>query len=516
MLGYSNDLNPFGDSNLLTPFVWEKKKEGKQGKKSKKKHKHGSDHDVESDHENKRIELLSEIEKVSKRRQDRENELAEIERLRDEEQRLREMASFGDWQRKEEDFHLEQTKERTKLRALKCHEKYMDTIVRNLLLVETGQRVLQAKAQNMPIDSKDIEFLSIKAELSTPFDIIMSISNLSDLQQLEEELNAHEELDEHKTQHQHLLLWSALRTISLSHRSKLSHPTGEALKSSALHASIVGDVSELLKGKTTIELDALEAEIRLNLQPNQAIDVEYWELLLDEVLLQRAKGYIASFHRATLQQWVDIRTALHQVGVLSNEDRSHDQGQRSQRQASHQSQSVDDLFAQQYIKDAVEREGGNDDDDDDSDAEGRIRVTTSIEETALPAMSYAWGDKFYPRKPRYFNRVRTGWDRTKYNLAHYDRDNPPPKVIQGYKFTIFYPDLLDTTQTPSYKLEACSDESNNEFVVIRFVAGPPYEDIAFKVLNKQWDRHRYAGYLCIFDRGVLQLNFNFKRVFYRR
>ena len=39
-----------------------------------------------------------------------------------------------------------------------------------------------------------------------------------------------------------------------------------------------------------------------------------------------------------------------------------------------------------------------------------------------------------------------GYDWNLYNKTHYDIDNPPPKVVQGYKFNIFYPDLLDKTQ----------------------------------------------------------------------
>ena len=67
----------------------------------------------------------------------------------------------------------------------------------------------------------------------------------------------------------------------------------------------------------------------------------------------------------------------------------------------------------------------------------------------------------------------------RYNQTHYDHDNPPPKIVQarnalapqstgpgsavaseyscvrcagqGYKFNIFYPDLLDKTQSPTYE-----------------------------------------------------------------
>jgi hypothetical protein len=36
-----------------------------------------------------------------------------------------------------------------------------------------------------------------------------------------------------------------------------------------------------------------------------------------------------------------------------------------------------------------------------------------------------------------------GYEWNKYNQTHYDTDNPPPKVVQGYKFNILYHDLID-------------------------------------------------------------------------
>lgn len=51
-----------------------------------------------------------------------------------------------------------------------------------------------------------------------------------------------------------------------------------------------------------------------------------------------------------------------------------------------------------------------------------------------------------------FFRVHTGFEWNKYNQTHYDMDNPPPKIVQGYKFNIFYPDLIDKNTTPEYFL----------------------------------------------------------------
>lgn len=129
--------------------------------------------------------------------------------------------------------------------------------------------------------------------------------------------------------------------------------------------------------------------------------------------------------------------------------------------------------------------------------------------------AYWYHDKYRPRKPKYFNRVHTGFDWNKYNKSHYNSENPPPKQVLGYKFNIFYPDLLDKSQTPTFQLEP-DGSKHGETCIIRFKAGPPYEDIAFKIVNKQWEVAPQRGFKCTFERGVLQLYFNFRRARYRR
>lgn len=135
-------------------------------------------------------------------------------------------------------------------------------------------------------------------------------------------------------------------------------------------------------------------------------------------------------------------------------------------------------------------------------------------EMPLTGKAYLWADKYRPRKPRFFNRVHTGFEWNKYNQTHYDFDNPPPKIVQGYKFNIFYPDLIDKRSTPEYFLEACAD--NRDFATLRFHAGPPYEDIAFKIVSREWEYSHRHGFRCQFANGIFQLWFHFKRYRYRR
>jgi hypothetical protein len=161
-----------------------------------------------------------------------------------------------------------------------------------------------------------------------------------------------------------------------------------------------------------------------------------------------------------------------------------------------------------------------------------------------------WAGDYKARKPRYFNRVQMGYEWNKYNQTHYDHDNPPPKVVQGYKFNIFYPDLIDKAKAPTYKIErengrkrgqSFAPAGEDDTCLIRFIAGPPYQDIAFRIIDKEWDysAKRERGFKSSFDKvsprfpqtavglerilldgsdpantmqGILQLHFQFKKV----
>ncbi|THY76230.1 hypothetical protein D6C86_03196 [Aureobasidium pullulans] len=122
-----------------------------------------------------------------------------------------------------------------------------------------------------------------------------------------------------------------------------------------------------------------------------------------------------------------------------------------------------------------------------------------------------WADTYRPRKPRYFNRVQMGYEWNKYNQTHYDHENLPPKVVQGYKFNIFYPDLVDSTKAPTFRIERENGRKRGESFapagaedtcLIRFIAGPPYEDIAFRIVDKEWDysAKRERGFRSSFDK----------------
>ncbi|KAI9773112.1 MAG: hypothetical protein M1840_008233 [Geoglossum simile] len=150
------------------------------------------------------------------------------------------------------------------------------------------------------------------------------------------------------------------------------------------------------------------------------------------------------------------------------------------------------------------------------------------EEDITASSKPLWANKHRPRKPRYFNRVQMGYEWNKYNQTHYDHDNPPPKVVQGYKFNIFYPDLIDRTRAPTYRIErengrrrgqTFAPAGEEDTCLIRFIAGPPYEDIAFRIVDKEWDysAKRERGFRSSFDKVCARLSSHpLHRVRYRR
>ena len=63
----------------------------------------------------------------------------------------------------------------------------------------------------------------------------------------------------------------------------------------------------------------------------------------------------------------------------------------------------------------------------------------------------------------------------------------------------------DKAVTPTYRLEKAASDADTQVIV--FTAGPPYEDIAFRIVKKPWEFSHRRGFRSTFDRGVLQRAF---------
>ncbi|KAJ8754214.1 hypothetical protein K2173_002114 [Erythroxylum novogranatense] len=548
--GYSNDSNPFGDSNLNEKFVWRKKIERDVVQ--------GAPLDIFSvkAEKQRQRERMAEIEKVKKRREERA-----LEKARHEEEmamlaRERARAEFQDWEKREEEFHFDQSKIRSEIRLREGRVKPIDVLSKHLNV------------------SDDLDI-----EINEPYMVFKGLT-VKEMEELRDDIKLHLDMDR-KTQ-THVDYWEALLVVAnweLAEARKKdavdrARVRGEQLPAEllaeerGLHSSIETDVRDLLEGKSSSELDALRSQIESQMSSGSAKVVEYWEAVLKRLQIYKAKACLKEIHAKMLRKHLQ-RLEPH----LEGDDKVEtDHSLRpSEEESEHDVDDSKTFSPEPMLKEDQEAEEGGsfspellhgDDDEEAIDPEEdratlerkrvavfeekqrRIREAMAskppppednFELKAMKAMGvmeegdavfgtgaevnldsqvYWWHDKYRPRKPKYFNRVHTGYEWNKYNQTHYDHDNPPPKIVQGYKFNIFYPDLVDKTKAPIYTIE--KDGNSDETCIIRFHAGPPYEDIAFRIVNKEWEYSHKKGFKCTFERGILHVYFNFKRYRYRR
>lgn len=509
--GYTATDNPFNDPNLAETFTWKKKEElassttnGKETATTKKKKKKNQD------------DIIAEIEKVRKRRRDYEEQKEEMERIRAEESKMKELEHYDEWAQKEEEFHLQQQKQRSAIRLVEGREKPIDVLAKNLLLfgVSDAEKSDATAAGGGGVKYREKynamdELEHLEAELEEPHVFIQALK-LHELEELLIDVQAFQTL-EREVQHGNNTVqqyWDNLFLVIQAEVEKVRNESkGNQDTEAQTHRAMLQEIQNMFHGQSKLALEKMKNEVQSKVQTcidaggrpvtdasGVIIDMPYWKCVLDELRVHLAKMELSEIHSKMLVSQLE-KLEKRKEELASMPFSVDEQKEEAEAQA-------DEKAYNAMIPKDVDADFGN--------LEEELGLTDELD---LGHASYAWQEKYLPRKPRYFNRVRTGYDWNKYNQTHYDHDNPPPKTVQGYKFNIFYPDLIDKTKTPTFVLEPTKSK---EFCIIRFRAGPPYEDVAFKIINREWNRSRKHGYKCTFERGVLSLYFNFKTHWYRR
>jgi len=336
--------------------------------------------------------------------------------------------------------------------------------------------------------------------------------------------------------------------------------------------SVAGDLDRMLGPKSLEELEKLEKQIKTKLSSNEPIDTDYWSHLLRSLLTYKARAKLRSISQSIVRSRLDgLRkqqaaeaTALkvrlnarlrESDGVVAEDQKAERAGDRHPLDPEpllrlrSEDKSLDALTeaelmtkltqdrqkvlrlgytpnskrmaepgalgpATKRLRTDGDAPGGGTSAAFDREVArglgGNEEIFTTEEEVTTKNRDQ-WAHVHRPRKPKYFNRVVMGYEWNKYNQTHYDHDNPPPKVVQGYRFTIFYPDLVDKIKAPTYKIERESGRrkgqsfapaGEDDTCVIRFIGGAPYEDIAFRIVDREWDysAKRERGFKSSFDK----------------
>ncbi|KAL2261644.1 hypothetical protein VTK26DRAFT_3713 [Humicola hyalothermophila] len=429
----------------------------------------------------------------------------------------------------EDKFVLRQAKKKADIRVRERRAKPIDYLAFALRFIDPDRDVFDD-------DDKDVEIA-----IPAPEALVQGLND-AQLQELIEDIQSYHTLETNTRNKEY---WTALLTLCADRRKKLKPqgPEGRAV------TSVATDVDRILSPKTLEQLEALEQQIKAKLRSDEPIDTDYWGELLKSLLIYKAKAKLkevcAAIKEARVQLLKDRdpekAKALEESNGFANTASgvAPGAGPTASKPAVRPSPST----AVTQSSSGAPPPGtarfaptGNEDFSQATKALYDREVARGVgegeelftAEEAVPGIQRPiWADKYRPRKPRYFNRVLMGYEWNKYNQTHYDHDNPPPKVVQGYRFNIFYPDLIDKTKAPTFKIirehgrrkgESFAPAGKEDTCLIRFIAGPPYQDIAFRIVDREWDysAKKERGFKSSFDKGILQLHFQFKKIYYRK
>ncbi|KFP14797.1 Cactin, partial [Egretta garzetta] len=548
-MGYTNTDNPFGDNNLLGTFIWSKALE-------KKGISHLDEKDLKERNKRIQEDNRLELQKVKQLRLEREREKAMREQELEMLQREKEAEHFKTWEEQEDNFHLQQAKLRSKIRIRDGRAKPIDLLAKYIsaedddLAVEMHEPYTFLNGLTVSDMEDLVEDIQVYMELEQGKNVdfwrdmtIITEDEIAKLRKLEasgkggpgerrDGVNASVSSDvqsvfKGKTYNQLQVLYQGIESKIRAGGPNLDIGYWESLlqQLKAYMARARGFTPPLRwlvlpRGEKgwTFSSSGVYSEVSKR-EPN-------WRVIQPQTVRNPADfcpmwccGSGQCGHGVVLlsgtRQLISSQAARAAPGCAAPEAVQAEAGAGAActppcpalhplpgiccsflpHAAARCPRSPAQLALQDLMSPLLPTGDATESADDiffrkAKEGMGADEAQFSVE-MPLTGKAYLWADKYRPRKPRFFNRVHTGFEWNKYNQTHYDFDNPPPKIVQGYKFNIFYPDLIDKRSTPEYFLEACQD--NKDFAILRFHAGPPYEDIAFKIVNREWeDSHRHG------------------------
>ncbi|OAA55263.1 Cactin, domain protein [Niveomyces insectorum RCEF 264] len=446
----------------------------------------------------------------------------------------------------EDKFVLRQSKKKADIRVRERRAKPIDFLAFNLRFIDEDRDVFDDEPGDVLID------------VPGPERVLESARDWQ-LGELEADIKSFRTLEKHAQSRDY---WEALLVLCADSREQRGLGDGVGAYPHRQHeerliGSVAADIDGILRPKSLVQLEALEKQITAKLQraADEPIDTDYWEQLLKRLRVWKAKATLSTINEAVRaarlallrKQFPEKAQALEPGRGGGGGSGGSDGKPETQKTTSHNGDAEPNTHsdggdAPQPAAVGVAAENGdtsaqpppgtarfaavsNEDFSQATKALYEREVARGVseneeifaaEEVVPTTAKPKWADKYRPRKPRYFNRVQMGYEWNKYNQTHYDHDNPPPKVVHGYKFNIFYPELIDKTKAPTYHItreggrrkgESFAAAGEEDTCLIRFSAGPPYEDIAFRIVDREWD------YSSKRERGFKSM---FEKVYYRK
>lgn len=244
---------------------------------------------------------------------------------------------------------------------------------------------------------------TLEIELREPSKIFEGL-NAEELRELQGDIRIYQDLEGEGSNRE---FWRALDFVC---QKELDEASGAKHLSAGVHTAVMEELKASFSGKSSAELEVTRSDIQFKLDHNDgSLDFEFWEAVLDEVRLFRAKADIHDFHQQKLRQLLAVierkQSAIRKFRSENPteflaEENSKAAPSSDQAQPASTLQSVD-TSPEANAMVLAEKERGL------GDLEEELGLR---DEVSIADKTYWWQDKYRPRKPRYFNRVRTGYD----------------------------------------------------------------------------------------------------------
>jgi hypothetical protein len=264
-MSYSNRSNPFNDDQLNQKFVWKKKR--------------GAD---QEDDFSRKIQVASELEKLKRRREQREKEQQWREQEKIRLQRDLEDAALGDWRQKEDEFLLGQSKKRALIRLREGRPTPSDFLILDV---------------SLPFDedlAADFDAHGLDLDMNEPHQVLEK-TNDEELAQLQKDIQLFLDLEKDPKQHSY---WQAL--FILAENEKNQRLPGY-LPAVGVSPDVYQEIQQTLKSKTHDQLALLQRQVQQKLKSGGPVDVDYWEALLKSLILWQARAKLREMHTTFLE-----------------------------------------------------------------------------------------------------------------------------------------------------------------------------------------------------------------------
>lgn len=452
LIGYSDSENPFGDSELSQQFVW-KKKEQRDGFAGLEEHE-------------KLIYNQDELAKVRQSRLDRQF----IRKVNDEEfskvQKAKEEEYYAEWERKSTEMNKKQVWLRSKIRLENSNAKPIDWLA---YFVAT-ENIEEAN--------------ECKQYMHTPQQIIHSIENdKEELKNLLKDIKALHETEFGK----YPKFWpNLIKLVNFKLETKYYNSDPQ----------LIEKAKAILSGKNIEELAQLRKTVQDRLKnSDRPTNVEYWEIIIHQCNFFISTKELDKIAQKVLHERKELLKSIIETNECNKIADENGKLSSAHNPASNQLtfkefEKIDPVSAKAIkLRDHEEE------------------FTEEIDST---------GSILGKKIPKYFNTVIYINDKSIHALSKLEEEEVPlPKIISGYKFNIYYPDLKDLKSTPKFKVVKDRTEPE-EYDVLVFTAPDVYMPLKFRIKKGTWKTEYTHGYKCDYKDHVMHLWFRFFHLRYRK